>query len=220
MKQLTRLRSLANKNTRPQDDVEEQVISKKSGSTSQGITPRAPSGDVNNSGKLELPSPAPNKDLSTTKRSLFLQHGESEEDDRGCLEAVTRFLAAIAAAAADKDGKRPAEAPGASPALLQTSKGAGSIECRDSARELLRFFGHAPLLHLEGIIWVKTGGERGVCVMCRMYKDRIQLQRTIFSHWRTCTHGCTLLHHCHTYIEVQVSPSLGAREAWLAEHVT
>lgn len=154
------LRSLPIKvNTHPPDGVEQKV----SGTTNQVITPRTPSGNVNNSGsgKLEVLFPTHNKVLSTTKRSLFLEHGESEEDERGCLEAVTRFLAAITAGA-DKDGKRPAEAPGASPALLQTSKGAGSIECRESARELLRFFGHAPLLHLEGIVWVKTTGERGV----------------------------------------------------------
>lgn len=35
------------------------------------------------------------------------------------------------------------------------------VECRESVRDLLRFFGHAPLLHLEGVIWVKMSGERG-----------------------------------------------------------
>lgn len=141
MKQLSRLRTLANKVNAPPDDVRE---------------------NVNRGGKVEVSLPAPNKGLSTTKSSLFLEHVESEDDERGCLEAVTAFLAAIAA---DKDGKRPAGEPGASPALLQTSKGARTIECRDSARELLRFFGHAPLLHLEGVIWVKTTGERGVMLL-------------------------------------------------------
>lgn len=154
MKQLSRLRSLANKENTNEHD--------KASRASDVITPHRASGIVSsNSSKLEVSLPAPNKDMGTRKRSLFLEHGGSEGDERGCLEAVTAFLAAIAAAA-DKDGERPAEASGPSPALLQTSKGAGSIECRDSARELLRFFGHAPLLHLEGVIWVKTTGERGV----------------------------------------------------------
>lgn len=159
MKQLSRLRSLANKvNSSPPENVEEKAVNS---SASSGNTPHPDSGNVNGSGK---PLSAPSRDMGTTKRSLFLEHGE--EDERGCLEAVTAFLAAIAAAA-DKDGKRWAEAPEASPALLQTSKGAGSVECRDSARELLRYFGHAPLLHLEGVIWVKATGERGVCAYVR-----------------------------------------------------
>lgn len=147
MKQLSRLRSLANKvNTRPE--------------VSDVITPHSPSGStVSGSGDL-VSLPAPQINSGNTKRSLFLEHGESADDERGCLEAVTAFLAAIAAAA--EDCKRPAGAAEASPALLQTSKGAGTIECRESARELLRFFGHAPLLHLEGVIWAKTTGERGV----------------------------------------------------------
>eukprot|EP00903_Cladosiphon_okamuranus_P007057 g6860.t1 len=103
MKQLRRLRSLSNnKADSPPDDVEENV----SAATNRVITPRTPGGNANNSGsgKLEVLFPAPNKELSTTKRSLFLEHGGSGEDERGCLEAVTRFLAAItAASAADKE---------------------------------------------------------------------------------------------------------------------
>lgn len=164
MRQLPRLRSLANKINSP-DDVEEKV-----GALSSENTPQAPSGNVDSGDKLEMPLPAPSRGSIATKRSLFSEPGEV--DERGCLEAVASFLAAIAAAA---DGKRSAEAPGASPALLQTSKGAGSIECRDSARELLRYFGHAPLLHLEGVIWAKTTGERGV--VCRRASRWIQGQK-------------------------------------------
>lgn len=47
------------------------------------------------------------------------------------------------------------------PPILQSSKRAGTEECRDSARALLRFFGHTSLLHLEGVIWIKMSGERG-----------------------------------------------------------
>lgn len=115
------------------------------------------------------PGPSKNAGIRTTKRSLFLEH-ENEDDEHGCMEAVSAFLVAIATAYQAADNKQDSNgaaegtavaAEGASPALLQTSKGGGTIECRDSARELLRFFGHAPLLHLEGVIWVKTSGERG-----------------------------------------------------------
>ncbi|CAN0388295.1 unnamed protein product [Ectocarpus sp. 13 AM-2016] len=97
------------------------------------------------------------------QRSLFLEHEENDQGERGCMEAVSAFLAAVVHDADKQDSERET-AEGSSPALLQTSKGAGTIECLDSARELLRFFGHAPLLHLEGVIWVKTSGERGTNV--------------------------------------------------------
>lgn len=100
------------------------------------------------------------KEGSSIQRSLFLEHEENDEDERGCMEAVSAFLAAVVHDP-DKQVSTRETAEGASPGLLQTSKGAGTIECLDSARELLRFFGHAPLLHLEGVIWVKTSGERG-----------------------------------------------------------
>lgn len=51
------------------------------------------------------------------------------------------------------------------PFIPQSSKGAGTEECRESARALLRFLGHAPLLHLEGIIWIKMSGQRGEQVL-------------------------------------------------------
>ncbi|CAN0148575.1 unnamed protein product, partial [Scytosiphon promiscuus] len=88
---------------------------------------------------------------------------------RGCVEAISACLEAIAAAhAAQKQDPRlvaaDAAAEGAFPPLLQTSKGSGTTECRDSARELLRFFGHSTMLHAEGVIWVKPSGTRVHCL--------------------------------------------------------
>lgn len=115
-------------------------------------------GEDDGGGKLQLLGPS--KITGRRKRSLFLQ--VDSDNERGCMEAVSGFLAAIAsAAAANERDTRQAEAVVVSPPLLHTSKGVGAVECRNSARDLLRFFGHTPLLHLEGIIWVKASGERG-----------------------------------------------------------
>ncbi len=138
MRQLSRLRTLAS--SKNEEDVNESNASSISGG-----------------GKLSEPSPPSKKNMHATNRSL-LQH-KSEDDERGCMEAVTTFLAAIARAQ-DAAGKEDPSEEGPR-ALLQTGKGPGMIACRDSARELLHVFGHAPLVHLEGVIWVKTSGRRG-----------------------------------------------------------
>lgn len=103
---------------------------------------------------------------------------EKEGENRSCVDAtVSRLVQALVSAClastsimhpvptADSQPPSVEEVAGTvvTPLILQSSKGAGTEECRDSARALLRFFGHAPLLHLEGIIWVKMSGQRGEC---------------------------------------------------------
>lgn len=156
MRQLSRLRTLSfrRQESAPRADA----------TAGTSFTTAKPSGDASCNRDSETKfDPGPlKKEGSSMQRSLFLEHDEDndEADERGCMEAVSAFLAAVVHDADKQDSKREA-AKGASPALLQTSKGARTIECLDSARELLRFFGHSPLLHLEGVIWVKTSGERG-----------------------------------------------------------
>lgn len=177
MRQLSRLRTLRTLANKEDDD---QKLEEANRDHAAVTRPAILSGKVNNSGDggsggsgdrtVEVPPGSSNNaDIRPTKRSLFLEH-ENEDDERGCMEAVSAFLVAISTAYHAADNKHDSKGAavgtavateGASPALLQTSKGAGTVECRDSARELLRFFGHAPLLHLEGVIWVKTPGERG-----------------------------------------------------------
>lgn len=164
MRQVSRLRPLRNLANTEDADPKPQGTNHDSARFSPRTTV---SGKVNNSSgggraAVEVPS-GPSNNVRTAKPSLFLGH-KNEEDERGCMEAVSAFLAAIATTCQDSKGAVGAPVATerqASPALLQTSKGAGTIECQDSARKLLRFFGHAPLLHLEGVIWVKTCGERG-----------------------------------------------------------
>lgn len=120
------------------------------------------------------PTPSRHGD-QPTKRSLFPCH---DGEERGCIDAVSALVAAISTAyhastnVNDKsDGNQRHDTSSNKdtaavlhvvlPPLLQRSKGAGMVECRESVRDLLRFFGHAPLLHLEGVIWVKMSGERG-----------------------------------------------------------
>ena len=45
--------------------------------------------------------------------------------------------------------------------LLKTNKRLGTVDRWDSIRGLLRFLGHSPLLHIEGIIWISTSGQKG-----------------------------------------------------------
>ncbi|CAM9709394.1 unnamed protein product [Ectocarpus fasciculatus] len=159
MRQLSRLRTLSfpRQESAPPADA----------TAGTSFTTAKPSGDAscNRDGETKFDPGPLKKEGSSMQRSLFLEHDEDndEEDERGCMEAVSAFLAAVVHDADKQDSKRET-AKGASPALLQTSKGAGTIECLDSARELLRFFGHSPLLHLEGVIWVKTSGERAHCL--------------------------------------------------------
>ncbi|CAN0537781.1 unnamed protein product, partial [Ectocarpus sp. 12 AP-2014] len=154
MRQLSRLRTLAVS----REDVQESAppataTAETSFTTKQNARTAKPGVDAscNRDGETKFDPGPLKKEGSFMQRSLFLEHEEIDQDERGCVEAVSAFLAAVVHDADKQDSKR--EAPeGSSPALLQTSKGAGTIECLDSARELLRFFGHAPLLHLEGII--------------------------------------------------------------------
>ncbi|CAM9711620.1 unnamed protein product [Discosporangium mesarthrocarpum] len=46
------------------------------------------------------------------------------------------------------------------PPILYTSKGAGTPECRDTARGLLQYLGHEPV-HVEGVIWRNEIGVKG-----------------------------------------------------------
>lgn len=150
MRQLSRLRTLvSSKNEEGFNDSRDNAKP----------PPEPQSGNASSSGGKQFTlSPPPKKNMRATKRSLLQEH-KSEDDERGCVEAVTAFLAAIGRAH-DVAGKQNSS-EGGPRALLQTSKGSGMIACRDSARELLHVFGHAPLVHLEGVIWVKTSGQRG-----------------------------------------------------------
>lgn len=168
MRQSSRLRSLRTLSNTEDGDPEPQETYR----TAVIARTTEPSGKVNNSGggglTVEVSSVPSINTVRTTKRSLFLEH-KNDVDGRGCVEAVSALMVAIVTAYLAADNKQDSkgaaigavDAEGASPVLLQTNKGAGTIECRNSARELLRFFGHSPLLHLEGVIWVKTSGERG-----------------------------------------------------------
>lgn len=102
---------------------------------------------------------------------------EGEGQNRSCLDATLSRLvkALVSACLASASLTNPAQTPDTSrppsveevagtvvtPLMLQSSKGAGTEECRDSARALLRFFGHSPLLHVEGVIWFKMSGKKG-----------------------------------------------------------
>lgn len=86
-----------------------------------------------------------------------------KDDERGCMDAVSAFLLAIASAPPPVTSKpESSQQVGAMlPQLLRATKGAGTMESRDSSRDLLRFFGHSPVLHLEAVVWIKASGERG-----------------------------------------------------------
>lgn len=112
--------------------------------------------------KLGLPIPSKTADAR--------EHSVCFYDDVyfnfGCMNAIATCAKAIATAAAISNKPSPTAVTAIGggvvpPPLLQTTKGAGTVACRDSAREILRFFGHSPILHLEGVIWVKKSGERG-----------------------------------------------------------
>lgn len=88
--------------------------------------------------------------------------GNRDDGERGCLEAtvsaLTSAISRTAAGSADKSEKPTKEMPRPP---LQTIKGSATTESRESARSLLRFLGHSPLLHSEGVVWIKPAGERG-----------------------------------------------------------
>lgn len=162
MRQLSRLRTLASKNDGECLNDNGHSNENSDGPKRPAVARRTPRGNAGAGGgeELHVPIPHPEKNMMrSTKHSLFREH-KSEDDERGCMEAVAAFLAAIARAHAAA-GKDDTSEEGPPPALLQTSSGSGMVNCRDSARELLHVFGHAPLVHLEGVIWIKTTGQRG-----------------------------------------------------------
>lgn len=93
--------------------------------------------------------------------SLSLDGGHDDDEGTGCLDAVSAFLLAIANTSPAANKPESQQVGGVLPQLLRATKGAGTIESRDSSRDLLRFFGHSPVLHLEAVVWIKASGERG-----------------------------------------------------------
>lgn len=127
-------------------------------------TPHTTGASAKTNSDSELPYSLKSRPLSTYNSPVY-EH-EVTGGVRGCVEAISACLAAIATAhAADKQALRQAAADAtpepAFPPLPQTSKRAGTTQCWDSARELLRFFGHSPMLHAEGVVWIKASGKRG-----------------------------------------------------------
>lgn len=154
MRQLSRLRTLAVKEGADKIHVKE--------TNRNAILTAAASANANS---YNNPSNSSKPRISSTHHSVVYEP-DVTGDVRGCIEAISACLAAIAAAhATDRQGPTQAADNAAAdlafPPLLQASKGAGTTECRDSARELLGWFGHSPMLHVEGVVWMKTSGKRG-----------------------------------------------------------
>lgn len=134
---------------------------------SMGTPTRASSGATHGTG-VHVGLPAVTSNVHHPPKSSLVP---TDDSGHGCMEAVSAFTKAVCSSRAvamatgrpdSATKKKTRERAVVSPPLLKTSRGAGTEECRESARDLLRFFGHSPLLHLEGVIWVKMSGERGV----------------------------------------------------------
>lgn len=128
-------------------------------SASNTRTTMKPAGTYEDCGKHGLPAPL--VAARSRRPSLLLEGGHDDDEKSGCMDAVSAFLLAIASAPPAANKPESQQVGGVLPQLLRASKGAGSIESRDSARDLLRFFGHSPVLHLEAVVWIKASGERG-----------------------------------------------------------
>ena len=122
-------------------------------------TTMRPAGEDEGFGKHGLPAPL--IAARSRKPSLLLEGSHDDDETGGCMDAVSAFLLAIASAPPAANKPESQQVGGVLPQLLRASKGAGSIESRDSAGDLLRFFGHSPVLHLEAVVWIKASGERG-----------------------------------------------------------
>ena len=128
-------------------------------SASNTRTTMKPAGEDEGCGKHGLPVPL----IAARSRrpTLSLEGGHDDVEKGGCMDAVSAFLLAIASVPPARNKPESQQVGGVLPQLLRARKGAGSIESRDSARDLLRFLGHSPVLHLEAVVWIKVSGERG-----------------------------------------------------------